>query len=78
MQIISQEVVPKRAKGSGPSKRGFQLSGMDKILELLEGTPNGVYAVDLDRRVILWNHEAERILGWNVSGADLLEVGRVP
>jgi len=42
---------------------------MDKILELLEGTPNGVYAVDLDQRVILWNHEAERILGWNAEEA---------
>ena len=35
-----------------------------KTLHLLDESPQGVYAVDADQRIIYWNSAAERILGY--------------
>jgi PAS domain S-box-containing protein len=34
---------------------------------LLEALPNAVYATDMERRIIYWNREAERITGWRAE-----------
>ena len=36
---------------------------MTDILETLSKSQDGVYAVDLDQRIVFWNQSAERILG---------------
>ncbi len=40
---------------------------MEQVLSLLEGSPHGVYAVNFDQQIVLWNGEAERILGWKAE-----------
>ena len=39
------------------------------VLELLAATSNGVFAVNLYQRIILWNQGAQRILGWRPADA---------
>lgn len=39
------------------------------ILELLADTLDGVYAVDVNQRIVLWNAAAERILGYRAEDA---------
>ena len=39
------------------------------ILELLANTPDGVYAVDMNQRIVLWNAGSERILGYKAEEA---------
>ncbi len=34
-----------------------------KMLDMLNEAPYGVYAVDMEQRIVFWNSEAERILG---------------
>lgn len=35
--------------------------------EILNALPDGVYITDTDRKIIFWNHAAERITGWDPS-----------
>ena len=35
----------------------------DRVFEMLENAPCGVYAVSIDQRILFWNHVAETILG---------------
>ena len=35
-----------------------------RMLDLMNDAPYGVYAVDMDQRIVFWNHCAERILGY--------------
>ena len=37
------------------------------ILQILSESPDGVYAVDLDQRIVFWNPSAERILGYTAD-----------
>ena len=37
------------------------------ILQILSESPDGVYAVDLDQRIVFWNRGAERILGYTAD-----------
>lgn len=36
-----------------------------RMLDLMNDAPYGVYAVDMDQKIVFWNHSAERILGYN-------------
>lgn len=40
---------------------------MEDVLGLLLASPDGVYGVDMNQRVFLWNQAAERLLGWKAS-----------
>lgn len=40
---------------------------MEDVLGLLLASPDGVYGVDMNQRVFLWNPAAERLLGWKAS-----------
>ena len=40
---------------------------ISRMLELMNEAPYGVYAVDMDQRIVFWNHSAERILGYQRS-----------
>jgi PAS domain S-box-containing protein len=33
--------------------------------EVLDALADGAYVTDIERRIVFWNHAAERILGWN-------------
>lgn len=44
----------------------------DLLADILERLPIGVFVLDPDGRVVLWNRHAERLTGWN--RADLLGV----
>ncbi len=37
------------------------------ILQILSESQDGVYAVDLDQRIVFWNQGAERILGYTAD-----------
>ena len=37
------------------------------MLDLLANTDDGVFAVDVDRNIVLWNKAAERLLGYTAS-----------
>ena len=39
----------------------------DDVLEILAGSPDGVFAVNMRQRVFFWNQAAERILGWKAG-----------
>lgn len=39
----------------------------EDVLDLLVGSPDGVYAVDMGQRVFFWNVSAERLLGWKAQ-----------
>ncbi len=48
-----------------------------EVLEAMNGSPYGVYAVDADQRIIHWNPAAEEILGYKseeVAGLRCYEV----
>ena len=34
------------------------------MLDLMNKAPYGVYAVDMDQKIVFWNHSAEQILGY--------------
>ncbi|MSQ13810.1 MAG: PAS domain-containing protein [Dehalococcoidia bacterium] len=40
---------------------------MEDVLGLLHASPDGVYGVDMNQRVFLWNQAAEQLLGWKAS-----------
>ena len=46
---------------------------MDRCLQLFENTGAGVWAVDADQRIVLWNKAAEELLGYRAEEA----VGRL-
>ncbi len=37
---------------------------VNKMLELMNDAPYGVYAVDMEQKIVFWNRSAERILGY--------------
>ncbi|MCY4651828.1 MAG: LuxR C-terminal-related transcriptional regulator [Dehalococcoidia bacterium] len=40
---------------------------INRMLDLMNEAPYGVYAVDMDQKIVFWNHSAERILGYKRS-----------
>ena len=38
--------------------------GISRMLNLMKEAPYGVYAVDMEQRIVFWNDSAERILGY--------------
>ena len=40
---------------------------VEDLLELLSGCSDGMYAIDADQRVVVWNKHAEEILGWTAK-----------
>ncbi len=40
---------------------------MDRVLEALAHTADGVYAVDRRQRIVFWNASAERLLGYGAA-----------
>jgi len=59
-----------QAAGAGgsdePGERG-SVEARREALHLFDNTTDGVMAVDLDGRVVLWSHAAERLLGYAAS-----------
>lgn len=39
----------------------------DDVLEVLAGSPDGVFSVNMRQRVFFWNAAAERVLGWKAG-----------
>jgi PAS domain S-box-containing protein len=42
---------------------------MESIFELLSNTPDGVFAVDREQRIVLWNNAAQALLGFTAQEA---------
>jgi PAS domain S-box-containing protein len=53
--------MPKRNQ---PKQVRQKEANLDKYLQLFENTGDGVWAVDTDQRIILWNKTAEELLGY--------------
>jgi PAS domain S-box-containing protein len=58
---------------------GLEGLGPAVFARVLDGLPNGIYVVDRDRRILYWNHAAEKITGYlrqevigRICGGDLL------